>query len=157
MLKDLILNLLHDYIIFWTPFAAAIIAQITKISIKQKGRKLKTRDFLVFTYAGMPSGHSTLMISLLTIVGLTQGLKSPLFAACAVFAIVVINDAVRLRRYLGQQGGVLNILVKDLKDDDVLDHKYPKLLENIGHRFSEVAVGAALGVATAVVAYLLFF
>jgi len=142
--------------VFWVPFAAAIITQIIKICIKQKKRQMKIRDFFVFTYAGMPSGHSALMISLLTIVGLTQGVRSPLFAVATVFAIVVINDAVRLRRYLGQHGEVLNILVKDLKDDDVLDKKYPKLLENIGHRFSEVLVGSGIGIATAALAYFLF-
>ncbi len=156
MNKINLVSLLHEYIIFWTPFAAAIIAQISKIFIKQKGKKLKIKDFLKFTYAGMPSGHSALMISLLTITGLTQGINSPIFAACTVFAIVVINDAVRLRRYLGQHGRILNVLVKDLKDDDVLDQRYPKMLENIGHRFSEVLIGSLLGACTALLAYWLF-
>jgi len=150
-------NFITHHLILIAPFVAAAIAQIIKISIKQQGQKLNIRDFLVFTYAGMPSGHSALMVSLATITGLTQGLYSASFAVSFVAAIVIINDALRLRNYLSQHGEVLNILVKDLKDDDVLDQKYPHLLEKIGHTKKEVLAGSALGVIVSFIAYILFY
>ena len=153
----IIKNFIAHHLILITPFAAAAIAQIIKISIKQKNQKLKIKDFFIFTYAGMPSGHSALMVSLTTIAALTEGLYSPIFAVSFVVMIVIINDALRLRNYLSQHGEVLNILVKDLKNDNVLDQKYPHLLEKIGHTKKEVLAGSALGVIVSLLAYILFY
>ncbi|MEI7620157.1 MAG: divergent PAP2 family protein [Candidatus Falkowbacteria bacterium] len=153
----IIREFIAHHLVLIVPFVAAATAQIIKISIKQKKQKLKIRDFFVFTYAGMPSGHSALMVSLTTITGLTEGLFSPLFAISFVIAIVIINDALRLRNYLSQHGEVLNILVKDLGNDNVLDRKYPHLLEKIGHTKKEVLAGSALGIFVSLLAYVLFY
>ena len=53
----------------------------------------------VFT-SGMPSSHSAMVAALTTGVGNTEGVGSPLFAASAVFALIVMYDAtgVRIRR-----------------------------------------------------------
>ena len=119
--------------------------------------QIKIKDFLTFTYAGMPSGHTALMISLATIIGLTQGFHSAAFAICFVLAIVIINDALRLRNYIGQQGEILNVLVKELKSDDLLEKRYPHLMENIGHTFKQVLAGAILGFLVALIIFLLFW
>lgn len=153
----IIKEFIAHHLVLIVPFAAAATAQIIKISIKQKKQKLKIKDFFVFTYAGMPSGHSALMVSLTTITGLTEGLFSPLFAISFVIAVVIINDALRLRNYLSQHGEVLNILVKDLGNDNVLDQKYPHLLEKIGHTKKEVLAGSALGMFISLLAYVLFY
>ncbi|OIO08161.1 hypothetical protein COX68_03285 [Candidatus Falkowbacteria bacterium CG_4_10_14_0_2_um_filter_41_15] len=153
----MIKQFIAHHLVLLAPFAAAATAQIIKISIKQKQQKLKIKDFFIFTYAGMPSGHGALMVSLTTITGLTEGLFSPLFAISFVICLVIINDALRLRNYLSQHGEVLNILVKDLKNDDVLDQKYPHLLEKIGHTKKEVLAGSALGIVVSLLAYVLFY
>jgi len=153
----MIKQFIAHHLVLLVPFAAAAAAQIIKISVKQKKQKLKIRDFFVFTYAGMPSGHSALMVSLTTITGLTEGLFSPLFAISFIITLVIINDALRLRNYLSQHGEVLNILVKDLKNDNVLDQKYPHLLEKIGHTKKEVLAGSALGIFIGLLAYVLFY
>ncbi len=150
----LIKNFLHNYYILLTPFFAAGCAQIIKISIKQKGQKLKVKDFFKFTYSGMPSGHSALMLSAATIIGLTQGFKSPLFAFAFIMTILILNDAVRLRGYIGQHGEVLNELVKDLKDDDYLDNRYPHLKEKVGHTPKQVLMGSLLGIFIAIIIHL---
>ncbi|MEI7452487.1 MAG: divergent PAP2 family protein [Candidatus Falkowbacteria bacterium] len=146
-------NFFQHFYIFLTPFIAAAIAQVIKISIKQKGQKLKINDFLRFTYSGMPSGHSALMLAATTIIGLTQGFRSPLFAFAGMITILIINDAIRLRNYIGQHGEILNELVKDLKDDNYLDNKYPHLKENIGHTPIQVLMGGLLGIFVATVIY----
>lgn len=146
---------MSHYIILLTPFIAAAIAQALKISLNKRN-KMKIRDFFAFTYAGMPSGHSAFVISLVTIMGLVEGLKSPLFALSIAFAVIVINDALKLRMYLGQQGETINILVEDLDEDQFLDQKYPKMKERIGHTKREVLAGSCLGALIAVIIYFLF-
>lgn len=142
------------YLIILTPFISAVIAQIIKISLVKRN-KMKIKDFVKMTYAGMPSGHSAFVASLATIIGLIEGLHSPLFALTLAFAIIVINDALKLRQYLGQQGAILNILIKDLKEDQFLDEKYPILKEKIGHTKIEVLAGILLGIAVGITMFIL--
>lgn len=135
---------MKSYIILITPVIAAAVAQIIKVLLVRKN-KMTFKDLIKFSYAGMPSGHSAFTVSLVTIIALTQGLYSPLFALSLAFAIIVINDALRLRQYISQQGAVINILIKDLNDDQFLDEKYPLLKERIGHTKLEVMAGMILG------------
>ena len=107
-------------------------------------------------YSGMPSGHSALTIALTTIVGLKEGLSSPLFAVCLVVTILIIRDALGIRRYLGQHGKILNLLVKDLDEDQLLDLKYPHLLEQIGHTPAQVLVGGLIGFLVSLIGFILF-
>ena len=140
------------YTILLMPLLAMIIAQICKFIFKSY--KLKWKN--LFAYSGMPSGHSAIVISLVTIVGLELGWKSPLFAISFFIALLTIRDALGIRRYLGEHGKVLNVLVKDLKKDQVLDKKYPHLLEKIGHTPTQVLVGSIIGFLVSALGYLLF-
>jgi len=106
-------------------------------------------------YSGMPSAHAALIVSLATIIGLKVGPDSPAFAICIILTIIVIRDALGIRRYLGQHGKTLNVLVKDLKNDEVLDQKYPRLLERIGHTPAQVLAGAFLGFLVSILGYYL--
>ena len=133
------------------PLISATIAQIIEFVIKSNKQKFKFKN--LFAYAGMPSGHSAIVVSLATIVGLIQGWRSPFFAISFFLAFIVIRDALGLRRYLGRHGKVLNILVKDLKDDQILDEKYPRLLERIGHTPAQVLIGALIGFFISLIGY----
>lgn len=133
------------YLIILTPFIAATIAQIIKIILRKKN-KMEVKELLKLSYSGMPSGHSAFMSSLVTIIFLYEGHKSSIFAISLALAVIVINDALKLRQYLGQQGAIINILIKDLKDDQFLDEKYPILKERIGHTAIEVFAGIILGI-----------
>lgn len=132
-----------SYHILLLPLITGFIAQSVKFFIRSNQKKFKLKNFVA--YSGMPSGHSAMIISLATIMGLETGWDSPFFAMSAILAVIVIRDALGIRRYLGQHGRTLNILVKDLKDDKVLDEKYPHLLERIGHTPIQVTVGALIG------------
>ena len=140
-----------SYQILILPLISAMIAQIIKFFIKSNKQKFKFKN--LFAYAGMPSGHAAIVVSLATIIGLTQGWHSPFFAISFILAFIVTRDALGLRRYLGRHGRVLNILVKDLKDDQVLDEKYPHLLERIGHTPAQVLVGALIGLVVSLLGY----
>lgn len=143
-----------NYEIIILPLLAGIIAQFSKFFIKSNNQQFRLRN--VMAYSGMPSGHSAIVSSLAIIVGLNEGFDSSLFAISLVVAIITIRDALGIRQYLGQHGKILNILVKDLKEDKMLDETYPQLIEKIGHTPSQVAVGCLIGAAISWVGYIFF-
>ena len=147
MIKDIFLT----YQILLMPLIAGFTAQLIKFLLKSNNQKFSFKNML--TYAGMPSGHSAMVISLATIVGLNIGWNDPIFAVSFIFAIIVIRDALGIRRYLGQHGRILNILVKDLRDDKMLDEEYPRLLEKIGHTPAQVIAGSLMGLLISVVGF----
>lgn len=142
------------YIYFFTPIVAFCIAQGTKVVLRSRKRKINWRD--IFSYSDMPSGHTAVVISLVSILALKQGLDSPIFACAFVYAMIVITDAIGLRNYLGSHGKTLNVLVDDLQEDDFLDRRYPKQLEKIGHTPLQVLIGALVGSTVSLIAYWLF-
>jgi acid phosphatase family membrane protein YuiD len=142
------------YIYLLTPVVAFVLSQGTKVLLRSFRQKVSWRD--VFAYSDMPSGHTAVVTALVVIIGLKLGVASPVFATATVFAMIVIVDAIGLRNYLGQHGKTLNILVKDLKEDEFLDRSYPKLLEHIGHTPLQVIIGAFVGAVTSLLGYWLF-
>lgn len=132
-----------DYKIIFLPILAGFIAQVIKFSIRSNNQRFRLKNILA--YSGMPSGHSALVVSLATIVGLTEGPESSVFAISLILATIVIRDAIGIRRYLGEHGKTLNILVKDLKEDEFLDEHYPHMLERIGHTPLQIIAGSIIG------------
>jgi acid phosphatase family membrane protein YuiD len=90
----------------------------------------------------MPSAHTAFAISLLTSIGYFEGLDSGAFAVTVGLAFLIIDDAVRIRMHLGDQGRYLNMLIEQLKLDK---NQFPRLKERVGHRTNEVIVGAIFG------------
>lgn len=142
------------YLYLILPIVAFGIAQLSKVLLKSRKKKIHLLDF--FAYSDMPSGHTAVVTALATTIGFMEGVSSPIFALSFVFASVVITDAIGLRNYLGQHGKTLNVLVKDLREDEFLDNRYPKLLEHIGHTPLQVIIGALIGIIVSLVGVLLF-
>lgn len=142
------------YHILLLPIISGLLAQAIKIFLKPGVQKFQLKNILA--YSGMPSGHAAMVVSLATIIGLEWGWQSPLFAISVILAVIVIRDAVGIRQYLGQHGKILNILVKDLAEDRVLDEHYPHLLEHIGHTPFQVLAGGIIGLAISIIGYLIF-
>ena len=94
------------------------------------------------TYGHMPSAHTGFVTALVTSVGYYEGLGSGAFAVAVALAIIVVDDALRLRIYMGDQGRRLNFIIEQLK---ISKKEFPRLKERVGHRKSEVIVGAILG------------
>ncbi len=140
------------YQIILLPMISGLSAQFIKMFIGQNHIKPSLKN--LSAYSGMPSGHSATVSSLATIVGLTQGLHSPLFAISVILALLVMRDAIGIRRYLGEHGRILNKLVKDLDEDKMLDEQYPRLLEKIGHTPYQVLAGMTLGIIVSIIGYL---
>ena len=95
---------------------------------------------------GMPSSHSTLVVSLVTLIGLNYGTKSTYFAISLILSLVVLYDAMGIRYETGKQAEVINKITKKIKIKD-----YTSLKEKIGHKPIEVFGGIITGIVMATI------
>ena len=96
----------------------------------------------LFGDGGMPSGHSATVTAMATTAALEYGLDSPIFAITAIFGIVVMHDAMGVRREAGKHAEVLNNLIASLNQDVPPEEA---LKEFLGHTPLQVCFGALLG------------
>jgi len=131
-----------------TAVAAMALAQILKV-LFDRWRTKSWTTALFFSTGGMPSSHSALAVALMVSAGLHEGFGTPIFAVCAVLALVVMHDAAGIRRAAGKQAEAINFLFSKLEGQGIkLDTKLKELL---GHRPIEVFAGAGLGLFVALV------
>lgn len=96
---------------------------------------------------GLPSSHSAFVCGLASGVAVSDGLASTNFAIAAVFAAIVMYDALSLRREAGKHADILNeLLLISVIKDAFKEREALKAL--LGHTPLEVVAGAALGIAT---------
>ena len=123
-----------------------LIAWFTAQALKVIGVIIneKKLDFTRFIGSGgMPSSHSSLVVSLAVVIGKNYGWQSGLFGVALMFSLIVMYDAAGVRRAAGKQAKVLNKLIFSNKHDINVDEKLKELL---GHTPFEVLMGAALGI-----------
>lgn len=97
---------------------------------------------------GLPSAHSALVTGLTVGVGIREGFNSTLFAMSLVFALIVMYDALSLRREAGKHADILNELLLLSTIREAFKER-EALKELLGHTPLEVLAGAALGAGTA--------
>lgn len=104
----------------------------------------------IFGSGGMPSSHSATVCALTTASGMKCGVGSFEFAISFVLAMIVMYDAMGVRRETGKQAKLLNSVFFEniLNLDGVFLQK--KLKEYVGHTPLQVAAGAVLGILLAV-------
>ena len=132
---------------------AAVITQtacqVFKVIIGSiRNRRLQINLF--FQSGGMPSSHAAFVTALCAAVAVRNGICSDIFAVSAVFAFIVIHDAVRLRGTVAHQGDILRRLTEDRPDIDV------RLPETIGHDIQEIAVGIVIGLVCGIGSAMIF-
>ena len=111
----------------------------------------------LFGDGGMPSGHSATVVSVAVATGLYEGFDSAIFAVAMIVAIVVMHDAMNVRYQAGKQAELLNGMAEMFEKVTGTDlPNEEKLKELLGHTPLQVAAGCVLGVATAVIMYLIF-
>lgn len=139
--------------IFMASVSGWLVAQILKTIIHMWFNRKFVAERLVGS-GGMPSSHSATVCALAAAAGMEYGGGSIQFAMAAVFAIVVMYDAIGVRRETGIQARVLNemmeLFTKMGKEMSVED----KLKEFVGHTPLQVLMGALLGILIAVLMYL---
>ncbi len=133
------------------PLVVALLTQAAKFL----GASVRHRKFhfpMLLQYGGMPSGHTAFVVSLLTVIGLAEGINSAVFAIAAALAIVVIRDAVSFRQYLSRYGQALNILLREHPERSRAE--IPQgLEERLGHTPAQAVVGGLIGLGLSLLLY----
>ena len=107
----------------------------------------------IFGSGGMPSSHSATVCALTTASGMKYGVGSFEFAISFVLSMIVMYDAMGVRRETGKQAKLLNLIMEqdwfNLNNQEI----QKRLKEFVGHTPLQVAAGAALGIILAFVVH----
>ncbi len=133
-------------------FMSAVIGWVTAQVLKTLIHLLMTKEFhaeRLVGSGGMPSSHSSTVCALTTAASMVYGPGSAEFAISFILAVIVMYDAMGVRRETGKQARLLNLMVR------TFNHEYKGLPEEllkeyIGHTPLQVLAGAALGIGLAV-------
>lgn len=124
------------------------VAQVLKTLIHLLFTKKFVAERLVGS-GGMPSSHSATVCALATATCIRYGAQSFEFAVALILAIIVMYDAMGVRRETGIQARILNEMMAVFADMGSDMSPQDKLKEFVGHSPLQVAVGALLGIAIA--------
>jgi uncharacterized protein len=129
------------------PFTGWLIAGSLKFAINslRSGRLVWDQIGL----GGLPSNHTAVVSSTAVLIGLREGINTALFAISVTLAIIVILDALNLRREVGAHAAALNELLRG-------DAKRQPLREHVGHRQVEVLMGFLVGLGCALLLHAVF-
>jgi acid phosphatase family membrane protein YuiD len=142
------LDLLHNYA-FMSAGGAWLVAQASKVIYETVRYGFDTKRLA--GGGGMPSTHSA------TVTGLTVGCllqnsaASSEFAIALILAMVVMYDAMGVRKETGTEAKILNRLRKRDIRDGVKPLFNKPLEEKMGHTLPEVLVGIAIGIVMGIV------
>lgn len=160
-----------------TALVAIFFAQVIKYPIAFFSKRQPNLDIITST-GGMPSSHSAAVASLIAALIFEYGFSSPHVATATVFGVIIMFDSMGVRRQSGEQGIVIDALVKHLShyhhsnidiQDHLKDHQNPNFnpsfIENyhdlvvtkyLGHKPTEVFAGVMTGGFVAFVMRLIF-
>ncbi|HCC36690.1 MAG TPA: acid phosphatase [Treponema sp.] len=147
-LKTESLKALFLHPVFLPAASALCIAQVLKTAVfLLSGRRGKARELIEITIwrtGGMPSSHSALVTAMSTSIAFAEGIASTLFVLSFWFTLVVMRDALGVRRSAGVQARALNNLGRQMAEKfGVVFHPVKEVQ---GHTPLEVVVGALLGI-----------
>ncbi|MDR2183306.1 MAG: divergent PAP2 family protein [Clostridiales bacterium] len=148
-MSHFIYQILGNYAL-WIALCAWLTAQVIKIIIELL-RKRRLNWGLLMSSGGMPSSHSSFVTAVTTVIGLTEGFDSPIFALGAIVSLIVMYDASGVRRAAGNQAKVINDILASIENSGFEFEK--KLKEMLGHTPIEVAAGGVLGIIVALSLY----
>ena len=146
---EIITELLHNRI-FVSAALGWMVAQVLKTIIHMILTKQFVAERMVGS-GGMPSSHSATVCALATATGMECGAGSPEFAITIMLAIIVMYDAMGVRRETGKQGRVLNEMLEIFTNMGKEISPEKRLKEFVGHTPLQVLMGAILGIAIAVI------
>lgn len=120
-----------------TPFIAWLVCGITKFIINCIAKKRLAFDLI--GYGGMPSNHSAIVSSMVSLIGFDIGIDTPSFGIAVTLAFIVILDASSLRKQIERQAIYINLINDRLRSDQ------PILRQRIGHTKIEIFFGILIG------------
>ena len=131
---------------------SAVVAWFTAQVLKALLTLISTKKFeleRLFGAGGMPSAHSASVCALVIATARTVGAESPVFALSVIMAVVVMYDAVGVRRAAGRHAKAIKEVRSRLEINEDKDGK--ELKESLGHTPFEVLGGALLGILIAMI------
>ena len=146
---DFISGILNNRILL-ASFWAWLIAQILKTIIYVVMNKNFNPERLLGD-GGMPSSHSATVMALVTATAYSFGSDTFQFAVTAILALIVMHDAMGVRRETGKQAKVINNMMDWLTEFSSDVPPEEKLKEFVGHSPTQVFFGALLGIIVGVV------
>ncbi|MBR6344220.1 MAG: divergent PAP2 family protein [Lachnospiraceae bacterium] len=130
------------------PLICAAVSWLLAQIIKTILHLIVTRKFdaerLIGT-GGMPSSHSATVSSLATAIAVNYGSDSVYFAIALILAIVVMYDALGVRRETGKQAVVINEMIEMFNDMGKPMSAEEKLKIFVGHTPMQVFAGCIFG------------
>lgn len=100
---------------------------------------------------GMPSSHSATVMALVTSTAFYYSFSSFEFAVSAIMALIVMHDAMGVRRETGIQAKVINNMMEWFQEMNSDIPVEQKLKEFVGHTPLQVFFGAILGIVIGIV------
>lgn len=141
---DFLNTLIHNTVLV-SAVLGWFVAQILKTLIHLFFTKKFVPERLVGS-GGMPSSHSATVCALATAILIQEGPDSLFFAIALILAIIVMHDAMGVRRETGIQARILNEMMQLFEDMGSDMPAQEKLKEFVGHTPLQVLIGAILGI-----------
>jgi acid phosphatase family membrane protein YuiD len=141
----MVFGMISPYII--TTLFAWLAAHAIKFVISVVNKEKRNLRAHLFISGGMPSSHSAAVVSMATVVGLRDGIGTGLFGVASLFALIVMYDAMKVRRSSGEQGVAIQQMLKEAKSKI----KPPRVA--LGHTPFEVSIGALLGLSVGIIVF----
>ena len=139
--KDFFTNyIVMSALVGW--FTAQILKMFTR-GFKQK--KLDIPNIL-FGTGGMPSSHTAAVISMAVATAIVFSPASFEFAIAGVLSMIVMRDAMGVRREVSKQAAIINKLVIDVINAENEENREKRLKELVGHTPLQVWAGCGVGI-----------
>ncbi len=133
--------------VFLSAFFGWFLAQALKAIVESRHKRAGEYQDVVVTLfwktGGMPSSHASLVTALATAIGFEHGVQTPLFTLSVFYGILIIRDALGVRRSAGVQAQALNRLGTQLAGKGAVE--FERVREVSGHSPGEVSVGILFG------------
>lgn len=126
-------------------FAGAFVAQFLKPFLLWPVERKFHTDLFIST-GGMPSSHTAMVVALSTSIYMTEGVTSLAFAIAITFSLIIMHDAMGIRRAAGKQAEVINEwsrLLAQIHEDGQFTPENLKTM--LGHSFVQVLGGMVVG------------
>jgi len=104
----------------------------------------------VYRSGGMPSAHTTVIVSLCTVLAYRLGTQSPEFGIACILAAIVMYDAMNVRHAVGEHSRALRMMMPQ-----VFKKNPPHMIihQSNGHTPAEVLAGFIVGILVPVVVF----
>lgn len=144
-----------EALLFLIPVLVGLLTQFSKRFFnKDWDSSAKIEGYHLPRYGGMPSAHTSFALSLATLTLLADGVASSSFAIAIALVIFILDDALRMRVYLGHHGQALAQLIRKLPPEE--QNAFPHLEDRLGHTVPEVIGGALFGIVATIAIFWIF-